>query len=129
MSIAPGSAYADHKLDHEAKVRRVVEAQPGWAALLARYSTLYGPGQSRDKAQGLISQFARRIVANEVVHVYVPLDHIADIGLKLGRRILMVHGGELRPHALKRGLGREPLARRAGTSEQSFDLAKLVAEL
>ena len=77
-AIAPGSAYADHKLDHEAKVRGVVEAQPGWTALLARYSTLYGPGQSRDKAQGLISQFARRIVANEVVHVYVPLDTIRD---------------------------------------------------
>jgi UDP-glucose 4-epimerase len=76
--IAPGSAYADHKLEHEAKLRRVVEAQPRWTALLARYSTLYGPGQSRDKAQGLITQFARRIVANEVVHVYVPLDTIRD---------------------------------------------------
>ena len=77
-AVAPGTAYAAHKLEQEMKVRRVVEAQCGWTALLARYSTLYGPGQSRDKAQGLISQLARRIVANEVVHIYVPLDTIRD---------------------------------------------------
>lgn len=75
---APGTAYAAHKLLLEGKMRQAVAAQPGWAALLARYSTLYGPGQSRDKAQGLISQLARRIVANEVVHIYVPLDTIRD---------------------------------------------------
>ncbi|MFG6428496.1 NAD-dependent epimerase/dehydratase family protein [Roseateles sp. LYH14W] len=77
-AAAPGTAYAAHKLRLEAKVCLAIEAQPGWAALLARYSTLYGTGQSRDKAQGLISQLARRIVANEVVHIYVPLDTIRD---------------------------------------------------
>lgn len=77
-AVAPGTAYAAHKLQQEAKVRRAVAAQSGWTALLARYSTLYGPGQSRDKAQGLITQLARRIVANEVVHIYVPLDTIRD---------------------------------------------------
>jgi len=77
-AVAPGTAYAQHKLQQEARLRRVVEAQPGWTALLARYSTLYGPGQARDKAQGLISQMARRIVANEAIHVYVPLDTIRD---------------------------------------------------
>ena len=77
-AVAPGTAYAAHKLEQEMKVRRVVESHRGWTALLARYSTLYGPGQSRDKAQGLISQLARRIVANEVVHIYVPLDTIRD---------------------------------------------------
>lgn len=77
-AVAPGTAYAAHKLAQEAKLRRTVEAQPGWTVLLARYSTLYGPGQSRDKAQGLITQLARRIVANEVVHIYVPLDTIRD---------------------------------------------------
>ncbi|RZL35115.1 MAG: NAD-dependent epimerase/dehydratase family protein [Rubrivivax sp.] len=77
-AVAPGSAYAAHKLNQEAIVGRAIQAQPGWTALLARYSTLYGTGQSRDKAQGLISQLARRIVANEVVHIYVPLDTIRD---------------------------------------------------
>jgi len=77
-AVAPGTAYAAHKLQQETRLRRLVDAQPGWTALLARYSTLYGPGQSRDKAQGLISQVARRIVANEVVHIYVPLDTIRD---------------------------------------------------
>ncbi len=77
-AVAPGTPYAAHKLEQEAKVRRLAESQPGWTVLLARYSTLYGPGQSRDKAQGLISQLARRILANEVVHVYVPLDTIRD---------------------------------------------------
>ena len=77
-AVTPGTAYAAHKLRQEAKVRAAVAAQPGWTTLLARYSTLYGPGQSRDKAQGLITQMARRIVANEVVHIYVPLDTIRD---------------------------------------------------
>ncbi len=77
-AVAPGTAYASHKLEQELKVRRLIQSHPGWTALLARYSTLYGPGQSRDKSQGLISQVARRIVANEVVHIYVPLDTIRD---------------------------------------------------
>jgi UDP-glucose 4-epimerase len=77
-AVAPGTAYAAHKLQQEAKFRRAVALEPGWTTLLARYSTLYGPGQSRDKAQGLITQIARRIVANEVVHIYVPLDTIRD---------------------------------------------------
>lgn len=77
-AVAPGTAYARHKLQQEARFRRMVDGQPGWSALIARYSTLYGVGQSRDKAQGLISQLARRIVANEVIHIYVPLDTIRD---------------------------------------------------
>ena len=77
-AVAPGTPYAMHKLQQEAKVRRAIEAQPRWTAMLARFSTLYGPGQSRDKSQGLITQLARRIVGNEVVHIYVPLDTIRD---------------------------------------------------
>ncbi len=77
-AVTPGTAYAAHKLRQEAKVRAAVAAKPGWTALLARYSTLFGPGQSREKAQGLITQMARRIVGNEVVHIYVPLDTIRD---------------------------------------------------
>lgn len=76
--LAPGTPYATHKLLQEAKLRRAVLAQPGWTVMLARFSTLYGPGQSRDKAQGLITQLARRIVGNQVVHIYVPLDTIRD---------------------------------------------------
>jgi len=76
--VAPGTSYASHKLQQEERFRAAIQGQPGWSVLIARYSTLYGIGQSRDKAQGLISQMARRIVANEVVHIYVPLDTIRD---------------------------------------------------
>ena len=77
-AVAPGSAYAEHKLRQEAMFRTMVDGWPGWSALIARYSTLYGVGQARDKAQGLITQLARRIVANQVIHIYVPLDTIRD---------------------------------------------------
>jgi UDP-glucose 4-epimerase len=76
--LAINTAYAVHKLEQEGRLREAVAAQPGWSGLIARYSTLYGPGQARGKAQGLISQLARRIVANEVIHIYVPLDTLRD---------------------------------------------------
>jgi UDP-glucose 4-epimerase len=76
--LAANTAYAAHKLAQEALLREALASQPGWAGLIARYSTLYGPGQARGKAQGLISQVARRIVANQVIHIYVPLDTLRD---------------------------------------------------
>lgn len=76
--VTASTPYAEHKLREEQLVRALVADVPTISALIARYSTLYGVGQARDKAQGLITQIARRIVANEPSHVYVPLDTIRD---------------------------------------------------
>lgn len=47
-------------------------------ALLARFSTLYGPGQSLGKSQGLVAHIARCILRNQAIQIYVPLDTIRD---------------------------------------------------
>jgi hypothetical protein len=49
--------------------------------------------------------------------------------LHLSRRILPLQFQQLRPHALERRLGGEPLTRGAGAHEQGFDLAELFAQL
>jgi UDP-glucose 4-epimerase len=77
-AVTPTTAYAEHKLRQEALVCAMAEGAPAISALIVRYSTLYGIGQSRDKPQGLITQIARRIVANEPSHIFVPLDTIRD---------------------------------------------------
>lgn len=76
--VTPTTAYAESKLRQEALVRAFADGAPNAGALVLRYSTLYGIGQSRSKAQGLITQIARRLVANEPSHIFVPLDTIRD---------------------------------------------------
>jgi len=46
--------------------------------LVARFSNLYGPGQSLSKPQGLISHVGRAALRREPVSLYVPLDTIRD---------------------------------------------------
>ena len=73
---APTSPYARQKLRQEELLQAL--ADHGKCALIARISTLYGPGQALGKKQGLITQIARSIVKNQVVQIYVPLDTIRD---------------------------------------------------
>lgn len=77
-AISLSTAYARHKMLQEELVQAYVAATPGASAVILRYSTLYGVGQARTKPQGLITQIARKIVANEPAHIYVPLDTIRD---------------------------------------------------
>lgn len=77
-AVSPATPYAQHKLRQETMVQEFAAAASNAGALILRYSTLYGVGQARDKTQGLITQIARRIVANEPAHIYVPLDTIRD---------------------------------------------------
>lgn len=76
--VSPMTAYAAHKLRQEKLVQDFVAQTASTTGLIVRYSTLYGVGQSRTKPQGLITQLARRIIANEPAHVYVPFDTIRD---------------------------------------------------
>lgn len=75
---APTTAYGREKLTQENLVRSFADANEGKTALLARLSTLYGPGQSFGKQQGLIAHIARSILRNRPVQIYVPLDTIRD---------------------------------------------------
>lgn len=76
-SIRPLSAYGHNKLRQESIVR-------DWAtdrrarAIVARISTLYGPGQSMSKNQGLISHLCRSVVTRQPVSIFVPLDTVRD---------------------------------------------------
>jgi len=75
---APTTAYARAKLKQEEMVRSFVHANDNMSALLARLSTLYGPGQSLGKPQGLLTNIARLTLKNLPVQIYVPFDTIRD---------------------------------------------------
>jgi UDP-glucose 4-epimerase len=75
---APMSEYGRAKLAQEDLVRALAGANERVAVLVARLSTLYGPGQSRGKPQGLLTHVARCMLAGLPVHVYVPFDTIRD---------------------------------------------------
>ncbi len=77
-SPAPTTAYAREKLRQEDLVRSFAHANSRMAALLGRLSTVYGPGQSVGKQQGLLAHIARSILRNQPVQIYVPLDTIRD---------------------------------------------------
>lgn len=77
ISAAPTSPYARAKLDHEAMVTGVA-IETGMSVFIARFSTLYGVGQSRTKAQGLLTHISRCIVRNRALQIFVPLDTIRD---------------------------------------------------
>lgn len=75
---APTTTYARAKLAQENLVSEFAAARGNVTALLARLSTLYGPGQSAGKRQGLITLIARRILRGQPIQIYVSLDTIRD---------------------------------------------------
>lgn len=77
-SPAPTTAYAREKLLQEDLIRAFTLANNRHAALLARISTIYGPGQAAGKQQGLLTHIARRILRNQPIQIYVPYDTIRD---------------------------------------------------
>lgn len=77
-SPTPTTAYAREKLRQEDLVSSFALANPRTIALLARISTVYGPGQATGKQQGLLTHIARRILRNEPIQIFVPYDTIRD---------------------------------------------------
>ena len=75
---APTTAYAREKLRQENLVRSFASANSRMAALLARLSTLYGPGQGLEKQQGLLAHIAHCVLRNQPVRIYVCFDTIRD---------------------------------------------------
>lgn len=76
--VAPTTVYAKEKLKQESLVSTFALNNDRVTALIARISTLYGPGQATGKQQGLIAHIARCILRNQSVHIYVPFDTIRD---------------------------------------------------
>lgn len=76
--VAPTTDYAREKLKQENLISHFALNNRNITALLARISTLYGPGQANGKRQGLLAHIARCILRNQSVHIYVPFDTIRD---------------------------------------------------
>ena len=77
-AVAPTTDYAREKLRQESLVSEFAERNSRVTVLLARISTLYGPGQDNGKRQGLLAHIARCLLRNQPVHIYVPFDTIRD---------------------------------------------------
>lgn len=77
-AIAPSTAYAQAKLQQEALLGEFQQQHPSVNLLLARLSTIYGPGQALGKQQGLIAMIARKMLRNQIIHIYVPFDTLRD---------------------------------------------------
>ncbi len=74
----PVTAYGRAKLEQEQLLKKYCETQPNVRILLARFSNIYGPGQSSKKKQGLISHIARSIILHRPISIFVPFDTIRD---------------------------------------------------
>lgn len=77
-SPTPTTAYAREKLRQEDLISSFALASSQITALIARISTVYGPGQAAGKQQGLLTHIARRILRNHPIQIYVPYDTIRD---------------------------------------------------
>lgn len=77
-ATAPTTAYAREKLKQEELLAAFALTHPRVALLNARISTIYGPGQSVGKQQGLLTHIARHILRNQPIQIYVPFDTIRD---------------------------------------------------
>lgn len=74
----PTTPYAHEKLRQEDLLRAFALKSKTISVLLARISTLYGPGSAIGKQQGLITHIARCMLQNKPIQIYVPLDTIRD---------------------------------------------------
>lgn len=75
---APTTPYAHEKLKQEELLRAFASMNKNLSVLLARISTLYGPGGAIGKQQGLITHIARCMLRNQPIQIYVPLDTLRD---------------------------------------------------
>ena len=70
--------YAKAKLAQEQLLHDFVASVPCVDLMVGRFSTLYGPGQSFGKQQGLLSHIARCALKHQSVEIFVPLDTSRD---------------------------------------------------
>jgi UDP-glucose 4-epimerase len=73
----PISPYGWHKLAMEEAVKEFAKSS-GTAVMAGRITNLYGPGQSVDKLQGLISHLALARFGTRSASIFVPLETVRD---------------------------------------------------
>lgn len=76
--VTGANDYARVKLAQERVLEEFVSTLGGVRLLIARFSTLYGPGQALGKRQGLLSHIARCALRHQPVEIFVPLDTSRD---------------------------------------------------
>lgn len=76
--VSATSDYARAKWAQERLLEDFVSAVDKVQLLVARFSTLYGPGQASGKQQGLLSHIARCALRHQPVEIFVPLDTSRD---------------------------------------------------
>ena len=72
----PLNAYGAVKLLQEEQVTR--ELAGSVPVVVGRISTLYGPGQNLDKAQGLVTRLCLQAAMRRPIRVFVPMDTLRD---------------------------------------------------
>lgn len=77
-TVTSQTDYAKAKLRHEQMLISFLLGLTSVNLLLARFSTLYGPGQSSGKQQGLLSHIARCALRHQPIEIFVPLDTLRD---------------------------------------------------
>lgn len=70
--------YAEAKLAQERLLEHFASRQNIATVLIARFSTLFGPGQAQGKRQGLLTHIARCALRHRPVEIFVPLDTSRD---------------------------------------------------
>ena len=70
--------YSINKIYLEQKLINLALQNEKVKVLIARLSTLFGPGQSTEKKQGFLSHIARCSLRNKPVEIFVPLDTTRD---------------------------------------------------
>lgn len=76
--VTVANDYAAAKLAQEQLLEAFASRQGTARVLVARFSTLYGPGQAQGKRQGLLSHIARCALRHQPVEIFVPLDTSRD---------------------------------------------------
>lgn len=117
---SPTTPYAKEKLKQENLLREYALNSPNITALMARISTLYGPGGAIGKQQGLITHIARCLLQNKPIQIYVPLDTIRDyLTADDAAEMMVTH---MRPIGLRPGAYVRIIA-----SEQPTTIAEIVS--
>jgi UDP-glucose 4-epimerase len=74
----PINPYGRGKLLQEKMLEESVKSNPKLTLLISRISTLFGSRSKGKSKQGLLAEICRRIINNESIHIYVPLDTMRD---------------------------------------------------
>jgi len=118
----PISPYGRLKLGQEEAARSIVSGRI--PLVLGRFSNLYGPGNSTEKAQGLISMLCRACVRRTPLNLYVSMDTVRDY-------LYVDDAAELAWNATMRVVGEDPasVAVEVIASGRAATVAEIVATI